>query len=372
MGFGSFLKKVGGYGVRVGTAWVSGGASEAYRKKTGHADPVTKKGEDTVDYVGNKVGEVTDSNSSSGGGTGETPEDQERRRRLQEGVDTDLEAARKYRDRAVGEPTLLPRDAPQVTAPGAITPIQAGAPGTVKSTFDTTDADEARAAAQAWLAKQQLIAEGKAGPSAAELAMRRGNADAIRSQLALTAGSRGYSQGGQRRAADNIATLQQQNIAQTGELRAQEQAAAQQRVGEALSSGRQQDITLATAKGGQELDAARANQAATLQTTLANAGWGNEAILKMSDQELQTKLANAGYKLTQQQMDDLREKAQRDWQLQAQGQALTAGQAAAGSAQDREAKLAQLRQMQEEAKRRGDAATEQMLATMISTYMQYG
>lgn len=377
MGFwskaGNAVKKVGNAGVRVGTAWVSGGGSELYRNRAKKADPVTAKGEQVVDYAGNKVAEVGGADgSTNNASTAETLDEKNRRQALEANADADLESARKYRDKLAGEPGALPREAPQVTAPGAITPAQAAAPGQISSSLDTTNSDKARQAYQDYIDRQRLIAEGKGGPSAAELAMRRGNAAAIRSQYALASGARGYSQQALRTAQDNVAGLQQQNVADTGVLRAQEIAGAQDRLGTAIATGRGQDISIETVKGAQGLDAARANQAANLQTALANAGWSNEAILKMSDQEMQARLANAGFTLTQEQMDDVRARAHVDQVLQANRDTLAGSQAAAGSAEERRARLAQLQQMQADAKARGDAATEQMIGTVIASYLQYG
>lgn len=365
MGLRDWAKK----GVRVAAAIGSGGATEVYRGVTGKADPVTAKNEE----LAGKVAGYLDGGSGGGGGApaGETEEERRRREEREAAVDKDMDVARKYRDKALGEPTPLAREAPQVSAPGAITPVQAAAPTPIKASFDSRDIDEGRRAYQSYLDDQRAIAAGKT-PSAAEIAMRRGIASATAQQFALAGGRGGYSTAGLRAAGRNAAAITQEGISRTGEVRAQEMAAANERLGQAIATGRGQDITVATTKGQLEMDAARANQAAQLQTTLANAGWSNEAILKMSDQELATRLANAGYKLTQEQIDDLRLKAQRDWQLQAQGQVLSSGQAAAGASSDREARLQQLRQMQEEAKRRGDAATEQMIATLIATYITSG
>jgi hypothetical protein len=202
--------------------------------------------------------------------------------------------------------------------------------------------------------------------------MRKGNAQAVASQYALASSRGGYSQAGLRAAGRNVGALQQQNVSDTGILRAKEMDAANERLGTAIATGRGQDITIATSKGAQELDAARANQAAKLQTDLANAGFSNEALLKMSDQELQTKLANAGFTLTQEQMDDVRYRAHVDQVLQANRDTLAGSQAASGTAEQRQARLEQLQQLQEDARRRGDAATEQMIASTIATYLKYG
>jgi hypothetical protein len=365
----SWVGKVLRGGVRVGTAWASGGASEAYRARMHKADPVTAYGEGYATKAGNAIDHaVTKSDSTSSAPSGETPEEKEARLRREAAADKDVEAARAYRDRITGEPTPLPREAPEVGAPPPITAARAGAPTMVTSTFDSTNSDQGRADAVAQEAYLRSVMEGKAGPSAAQLAMRRGNAEAIAAQSSLAAGDRGYGSASRRLALRNVGALQQQNVAQTGELAAQEQAQARQEYANLVLGTRGQDITVESTKSAQSLDAARANQAALLQTDLANAGFDQAAILKMSDQQLAAAVANAGFKLTQQQIDDLRAYQQRQQQLLAQGQVLDASGAQTRSDTQAGLTRAEIEQKYQEAKARGDAADEAFWGDLLTKY----
>jgi hypothetical protein len=214
----------------------------------------------------------------------------------------------------------------------------------------------------------------------------------VASQYALaTSGSKGYSGAALRAAGRNAASLQQQNNAQTGVLRAQEEAATRTELGNALTSTRGADLAAATneadlglragianqgagleaGKANQTayIDVQKANQGAALQKSLADAGFSQQAMLHMSDQELQTRLANAGFLVDQERIDDLRAYQHQQTLLQAQGQVLSASGAAAGSAQERMLQLQQLQQQYEAARQRGDQATMQMLATGIGYYL---
>lgn len=308
--------------------------------------------------------------AAGGGMPGASPKDAAYQASLNRQRDADIEAARRQRDKLLGEGDAQPREAPQVGAPAPITAAHAAGPGEVRSSYDSTAADEARAKLQAYQDRLALIAEGKAGASAAELAGRRLNAQAIAQQYSLAARYHGYSGAGLRAAQRNAAGMAQTNIAQTAELRAKEQADARAELGRSISEGRGQDITQAGQRGQQDLDAARANQTAKLQTDLTNAGFDQRTIEHMSDQELQVKLANAGFRLTQQQIDDLRWKNQRDQQLTATGQVMAGSSAAAAGERERELKLLEIRQRYEEAKANKDAAGMQMWATMAQEYIK--
>lgn len=246
----------------------------------------------------------------------ETPEEKKRREERQARRDQDIDVARQYRDRALSATEPGERQASQVS-----------------SSFDSADADAARGRLTAYQDHLALVAEGKAGPSASELAGRRMGAQAVAAQYAMAAGNRGYSQAALRAAARNAGAIQQDVAGRTAELRAQEQAQARGELGQSLVAGRGQDITLAGERGRQGLDADRANQTAGL---------------------------------TQQQIDDMRLKAYRDWQLAATGQVTAASSAAEDTSQNTRAKLLEYQQKYEDAKRRNDAAEMQMYASMIS------
>jgi hypothetical protein len=358
----SIFGKVVKYGVRAGTALASGGASEAYRAATGKADPVTAYGERYVD----KADRATGGGADAPAGPTETPEEREARLAREAAHDADMEKARQYRDKVLGEPTPLPRNAPEVGAPAPITAAQAGGPNTVGSTYNPTDSDQDRGQLQQHADYLRSVMAGTAGPSVAELAMRRGNAEAIAQQSALAGTSHGYSGAALRAAGRNAAALSQENVAQTGELRAKEIADARDQYAGLVLGTRAQDISVAGTRSAQDLDAAKANQSAKLQTDLTNAGFSQQAILQMSDQDLKAKLANAGFTLTQEQLDDLRSNAQRDAQLKAQGQVLDAGGAQTRSDQSTVLGEEEIRQKMAEAKARGDAADEAFWGDLLT------
>jgi hypothetical protein len=392
--------KIGRIGGRVYRGISTGGGSEVYRAIAGKPDPITVGAERVGESAGNKVAQAT---GDTGGPTvpGETEADRKRRIALQQQYDQDIGAQRAYRDKLAAEPDFAPRKAPVVQAPGkiAVTHAQGPAPVTattigaerVASTFDPNAANRLQGDQTAYLDHARLVSLGQAGPSAAERMGRQMLTSSLAQQYALVGGQKGYGSGALRAAGRNVSALQAQGAAQTGILRAQEQAAARTEYGNALAGARAADIGVATTAGEQGLRAAQANQSATLeaaranqstgleaqrlnqatalQTTLANAGFDNAAAMRMSDQELQARLANAGFQITQQQMDDLRFQQQRQAQLAAYGATAAASGAAAGSAQDRAQKIAELQQMAADAKRRGDAATEQMYATMLASYL---
>lgn len=344
---GSGLKTLAHAGVRVGTAFVSGGASEAYRAKLGKADPVTAYGERYVDKAGHAINSALTPAGAPGPGSG--------------GAGSDLDAARAYRDKLTSEPDVTPRAAPQVSGPGSVGSAHAAAPSTVSSTFDSTNADQSRATALAHQEYVRSVMEGRAGASAAEIAARRAGAQAISGQYALAGGQQGYSQAGMRAAGRNAAALGQQVVGQVAETRAAEQAQARQEYANLVLGTRGQDITLASAKGAQDLDAQRSNQAAKLQTDLANAGFDQQSLMKMTDQELTAKLANAGFKLTQEQIDDLRSYHQQQQRLAAQGQVLSGGLT-----------QAEIQAKRDEAKARGDAADEAFWGDLFAKFASSG
>jgi hypothetical protein len=381
------------------------GLSEAYRAKYGKADPLAASTERNGDKIVGKADKELGNwgNSSPDSSSVESPEDKEYRQRLQTQRDADLGEARAYRDRLADEPDAQPRQAPQVDAPARVRPARVAGPGnvaagtvgatTVGTAVDTADADQARQAQQAQLGYLDAVQHGEAGPSAAEKQLRLGNAQAVAAQYALAAGHKGYSGAALRAAGRNAASTMQTTNAQAGALRAQEQATARDQYGNLLTQGRSQDITqsgtvadiglrgaianqssaleAAKANQGSALEAAKANQTAKLQTDLAQANIDQQTILHASDQELQARLANAGFTLNQEQIDDLRLKTQRDQQIQATGQVLAGSAAAAAGSQEAALKLQELEARRQEAKAKGDAAEEQMYATLIASYLSY-
>lgn len=117
-----------------------------------------------------------------------------------------------------------------------------------KATIDTTQGDEFRTG-------QQTLAGTLAGrvagtaPSVAELQLNQGLENNIQSQIAQAASARGASPGMvQRNLAQNLAGTNAVTNAQAGILRAQEQATAEQSLGQILSGARGQDLSTATSQ----------------------------------------------------------------------------------------------------------------------------
>lgn len=398
-----FWSKAGKYLGRGAAAVATGGGSEIYRAATGKTDPYTAYQQRAAQSLGRKLDDATGSGDSTPNPLDgpETPEER-RSRALRE---ADAQAARNYRDRLLNEPDAAPRAAPTVAAPrpvtaarvGAVAPIAAPRPiatERVASTFDPSGQAETQGLQRGFLDTMGNVVAGTGGPSAAELQMRQGGASAIRQAYAMAGGNKGYSGAALRNAQRVGASLAQQNVAQTGILRAQETAQARELYGNAIAQARGQDIGLATtgadlalraAESNQrtgltagvegarnEVEIARANQAAELQRTLAQAGFDQDSIMHTSDQELQTRLANAGFQLTQQQIDDLRAHNQTQARLAATGQTLSAGESAA----NREAQIKQARAqlalaIQQNDQRKQDAALA-MLAELGAAYATGG
>lgn len=369
MGLGDYLKRGAKLLGRGAAAYATGGASEAYRAKTGKADPYTKYQENLAGGLANKVNAAIGESTSGPNpyGNGAETLDERKQRALSEG---DEAVARSYRDRLAGMDTG-PRVAPQVGAPapvtaahvGSVAPISAGAPivaQRVGSTFDRGIQDESQGLQRAYLDRAQSAMDGNV-PSAGEIALRRGGAAAASLASSLASGHKGYGGAGLRNAQRVGAATMQQSTAAAAQMKADEMARARTEYGNAVTAVRGQDLGLAqtaadfdlrAAQGNQQtglqadiasrglqMDAARANQAADLQKNLTQAGLDQSAILHMSDQQLQVALSNAGYKLSQQQIDDLRAHNQHMATLEANGQVLGAD---AGQAQ-RQQQLKQLR-----------------------------
>jgi hypothetical protein len=103
-------------------------------------------------------------------------------------------------------------------------------------------------------------------PSQAELQMRQGMGQAIAGQASMAASARGMTPAqAQRLAAQNAAGITGNVAAQTAQMRAGEQAQAEQALGGVLGGVRGQDIGVATSQAGLEQQAGLANQGAELQ-----------------------------------------------------------------------------------------------------------
>jgi hypothetical protein len=112
-------------------------------------------------------------------------------------------------------------------------------------------------------------------------------------------------------------------------------------------------------------DTNKTNQDAELKVRMANAGFDQAAILQSSAQELQRNLANAGFDLTQEQVDDLRQKTATDQALASTGQLLNYDT----NQQQVEMQRQQLQQQYEAAKRAGD---EQLAGGILGSLAALG
>ncbi len=395
-----FLSKLGGYVGRGAAALATGGASEAYRAATGKVDPYTAYQQRLGTAVGSKAGSAI----GEGGNTAnpydtESPEEKAARMRAQ----GDVQVSRDFRNQLAGQ-TAGPRTAVQVSAPtpvqgarvGAVAPISAGAPvvaGQVASTFDPAMANQTRDQQAAYLARLQGVENGTA-PSVAVDAMRQASARDVAQSYALAGSKGGYGGYAIRGAQRAGAQAGQQLVGQVGQERAAEAATAREQEGGMLTGMRGQDLATAQtgaqlglqagianqganlgaaeANQGAGLEAARANQAADLQRSLTQAGFDQQTLMHMSDQELATKLANAGFKVTQEQIDDLRQHNLTQSQLEANGQTIGASQSEA----NRQLQIKQLRAQMAMAIQQNDQkkqdATLAMLAQLGAAYATGG
>ena len=242
----------------------------------------------------------------------------------------------------------------------------APAVGAKAAVVNAGQSDEQRNAALALQSRLQAQADGTGGPSAAELQMRLGNAQAAAAQSSLAAGHKGYSTAALRAAMRNTAALQQTNNAQTGILRAQEQAQGRQELAGVIQGTRAADIDVAKAnagfsqetglnyaqaqnrmaelqaqitQAGGQFNAAQQNELAKLQAQLDagnaqfnagqrnetarfNAGEANKGATTDSEVRLRTELANLDAQLKAQGMNDEQRRAYLQAYLVNQGQVL--------------------------------------------------
>lgn len=395
MGFS--FSKLGKYVGRGAAALATGGGSEVYRAATGKADPYTAYQERLGQAAGNKVASATGQGADMPPNpyASETPEERQARAYRE----TDMAKARYYRDNLLGQ-TAAVTAAPQVGAPKPIQSARVGNAPTiaapqqvyaerVNSTFDPSGQAQAQQLQQAYLERVGAAERGE-GPSAGEIALRRGGAQSVAGAYALAGGHKGYGGAALRAAQRQEGATMQQTNAQAAEMRANEIARARAEYGQAVTNIRGQDIGLAQtaadlslragmanqqtglqgqiANQGAGIDVAKANQAAALQTQLTQAGFDQQTIMHMSDQELQTKLANAGMQLTQQQINDLRANNLRQAQLAANGQVIGASQNEA----ERQDRLKQLRAQYAMAVQANDQKQQEaILGTMAQLGMGY-
>ena len=221
-----------------------------------------------------------------------------------------------------------------VGAQGRATPTVAGP--------DLAQADQARGMQMGLAGALQARAAGQA-PSAAQIQMQQGLAQAIATQRAQAASARGVSPAmAQRMAAQGIANAQQQTVAQGAQLRAQEQAQAETALGQHLASVRGQDFSGA----GLQQQTTLANQ----QAELANRAQMDQATQAyiaqgMSREEAQQKALaemealKAEQRTSANKLEQATAEANAGRQQQAQGGILSAaGSIVGGILSDRRAK----------------------------------
>jgi len=204
-----------------------------------------------------------------------------------EGVDTEI-AAQKERDRTI-DTTLTPEKITRTDVQDVI--------GGGQATINTTPQQEFRTQQQSLAGALAARARGET-PSAAEMQFKAASDRALAQQMAMQAGASGAQGAAARRqAVQQQGTLGQQLAAQGAQLRAQEQAAAEQSLAGVLQGARTSDIGLATAQG--QLDESSlerslrsnlANQGADLDVLKTNAAAGNQ----MAIAELQAQLQKLG------------------------------------------------------------------------------
>lgn len=183
-------------------------------------------------------------------------------------------------------------------------------PNSIAAPNVSNQADQAR---QQQLALAQMLqtqaAGGNTGPSLAEMQMQKGSENAIKSQAAALASNRGVNAGlGARLAGQSAAGMQQQNVADTGALRAQEQVAQQQQqlasqnaLANVLSGTRTQDLSssqqnIAAQQNAQQMGLtaqAQANQYNTSQDQLQQdmTKYYQQALLDQAEKDRQAQIA---------------------------------------------------------------------------------
>lgn len=180
-----------------------------------------------------------------------------------------------------------------VDAQGRTTPTvsaaKVGAPATVADP-DLGAATQTRGQQQTLGEALRKRATGET-KSAAEMQLDRSLSKQIAAQRAQAASARGISSGmAQRLAAEGISTAQSEAAAQAAQLRAEEQAQAEQTLAGYLSGVR-----------GQDIDTARMEQ----ERALTEAGYGQQAMLQQSGYQQEAALANQQAELqARQQMDN--------------------------------------------------------------------
>lgn len=180
-----------------------------------------------------------------------------------------------------------------------INPVERYSASTIgATTLDKDPQAQIRERQLALLNQLEAQAAGTAGPSAAELLAKKTSDEAISSQAALAGATSGYqSIAAMRGAAKQMASLQQQNVLNTGMIRAKEQMDARQQLLQGLEGARGTDVTVASKEA--DIAAARNMKQAELEQAAAagNAAAVNELNRRNAELEADRKKSEAAMTL---------------------------------------------------------------------------
>ena len=214
------------------------------------------------------------------------------------------------------------------------------------------------------IAALQARAEGRGGPSLAELQLKQAQQAALNQQWAMAASATGQNAALAQRQIAQQAAVSGQNMARQGALlRAQEQQAAQNQLMQALSGVRGQELQ------GSQLQAQIAMQNAQQQQAadLANQQAALEAGQFNINKALQAEQANIGIAQSEQQMQEARNQALMDALANQQNLEL-AKQKAIQDAELRNAALQQEASLKEaELNAQAEAKKQEMIGNILST-----
>lgn len=178
-------------------------------------------------------------------------------------------------------------------------PFMNTGPNGVKA-MDSTQQNQFREGQMALMQQLQARAAGTAGPSPAELQLKRASDQNMNNALSLALTARGGSNqiAALRSAQDQRAQMQQGANMQAAELRANEQTAAQQQLGQVLQSGRGADIGVA--QGNAQL--AQQNQFANLNSAVQQQAQKDDMVKFFTQQGYSLDQANLMTQIQQAQM----------------------------------------------------------------------
>jgi hypothetical protein len=132
------------------------------------------------------------------------------------------------------------------------------------------------------------------GPSVANIQLQKANEDAIKAQAAIAASARGGNPIlAQRQAAQNVASLQQENAAKSAELKIQEQQQARAQLGDVLSQARGQDIGVNTSQAGFQQEASKVDKLAEDERAFKQTELDQDAAKTTADLKLKADTFNS-------------------------------------------------------------------------------